>query len=262
MDKILAKYLEFDVAYYESFSTREDKPWGLLFHNESQPSYYDANHAHISEIPKDPQAVINEVKEFYESKQLTPRFYIYNWLNQAKLQSALKNNNFQSEEIVSPFQIWTGNIHEPKHKEGITCEKVTEDNYAEALEIECSIEEFGGKEVREKAFPEDFRNPSMTFYLLRYHGVACSVASIFEHNGQGRVESVATLKEYRGKGLIGSLISHVQAKAVAKGLEKFWIIPINEKIEKVYAKYEFETVGKFITGHAFLSGKSITELQG
>ena len=37
-----------DFAYLETFTKRINTPWGSIFCNESQPSYYDANHAHIS----------------------------------------------------------------------------------------------------------------------------------------------------------------------------------------------------------------------
>lgn len=45
-----------------------------------------------------------------------------------------------------------------------------------------------------------------------------------------------------------------------RGLDNLWVIPINEKVEKVYEKYGFETVEKIKTGHAFLEGKSIKEI--
>ena len=44
-------------------------------------------------------------------------------------------------------------------------------------------------------------------------------------------------------------------------LEKLWVHPINERVEKVYARSGFETVLNMQTGHAFLDGKSIKEIQ-
>lgn len=258
----LHKILKLDFAYLDTFTNRIDTSWGSLFYNEDQPAYYDANHAHIMEVPQHSDAVIEEVLQFYKDRNLTPRFYIYDYEKHAKFIEALQSYKFQVETLVSPVQLWNQEINEHKRNDKVTIERVTPDNFQEALEIECSIKELGGREVREKSFPEEFKHPSFTHYLLRFEGVACSTACLFEHDDQVRLESVATIEEYRGKGLIGELIYFLQAEVQNRGLENFWVFPINERVEKVYLKYGFYTVAKLTTGHAFLSGKSIKEIQG
>lgn len=259
---LLQKVLELDIAYLDTFTKRIDKSWGYIFYNEDQPAYYDANHAHILEVPLNPRAVIDEVVDFYSKKNITPRFYIYNLDEQSKLIEELISYPFHFEELVSPIQIWNKEIKDHKRNDRVTIEKVTEVNFNEALEIECSIKEFGGKKVREKAFSVEFKQPAFTYYLLRYDGAACATACLFEHKDQVRMESVATKEEYRGKGLIGELIYFLQAEVKNNGKDNLWVFPINEKIENVYAKYGFQTVGKFKTAHAFLNGKGIKEIQG
>jgi N-acetylglutamate synthase-like GNAT family acetyltransferase len=150
---------------------------------------------------------------------------------------------------------------EKERNENVKIELVTKDNYSEALHIECSIKELGGKAVREKAFEVEFNHPNFEHYLLRYNGSACSTACIFVSGNQARMESVATLEEYRGKGLIGELIHFIQVEVAKMGLENLWVFPINEKVEKVYQKYGFRTITQLKTGHAFLGGKSIAELR-
>jgi GNAT superfamily N-acetyltransferase len=262
MDTPLHKILELDIAYLDTFTNRINTSWGFIFHNEDQPAYYDANHAHIVDVPENSETVIEEVLHFYQDRNLTPRFYIYNLENQAKLIEALQSYQFQFETLISPVQIWTQEINEDKGNDRVTIERVTLDNFQEALKIECSIKELGGREVREKSFPEEFNHPAFTHYLLRYDGVACSTACLFEHEDQVRLESVATIEEYRGKGLIGELIYFLQAEVKKRDLKNFWVFPINERVEKVYLKYGFETVAKLPTGHAFLFGKSIKEIHG
>lgn len=259
---ILDKILELDKAYLDTFTNRVDTSWGAIFHNVDQPAYYDANHAHIVKIPDNPKAVIEEVLQFYNERNLPPRFYIYDFEKQETFIETVKNYQFQVESMVHPVQLWNQEIIDHTPNEKVTIEKVTADNFHEALEIECSIKELGGREVREKSLPEEFKHPAFTHYLLRYDGVACSTACLFEAGDQVRLESVATIEEYRGKGLIGELIYFLQ-KEVQKGdFENFWVFPINERVEKVYLRYGFKTVEKLITGHAFLYGKSIKELQG
>lgn len=211
-------------------------------------------------VPKEPESVINEVTQFYHEKNIVPRFYIYNLEQQTSFIEKLKSNHFRFEASVTPVQIWNKVQNEQNDNDQISIEKVTEVNFNEALAVECSIKELGGREVREKAFTTEFHHPSFTYYLLRYNGTACSTASIFEYDNQARMESVATLAAFRGKGLIGALIHFLQREVQKRGFENFWVFPINERVEKVYAKYGFETIGKINMGHAFLSGKSFKEI--
>ncbi len=257
----LQDILKLDFAYLETFSTRLSTTWGALFCNESQPMYYDANHAHINQVCEDPQLIIDEVNHFYLSRNIIPRFYIYNLEAQQALVDQLTSNQFGFEELISPVQLWDQKVLKKQKNLGTSIELVTKENYSEALHIECSIKEFGGKEIREKAFDVEFNHPGFVHYLLRYNGVSCATACIFVSNNQARMESVATLEEYRGRGLIGELIHYIQAEVAKKGLENLWVFPINEKIEKVYQKYGFKTVAKLKVGHAFLGGKSIKEIQ-
>ncbi|PDZ74353.1 GNAT family N-acetyltransferase, partial [Bacillus pseudomycoides] len=100
-----------------------------------------------------------------------------------------------------------------------------------------------------------YYDPEYKSTVYYYNGVACSIACIFEHEKQARMESVATIEKFRGKGLMGELIHFIQSEVMNRGLDNLWVIPINETVEKVYEKYGFETVEKIKTGHAFLEGK-------
>lgn len=257
----LQQLLMLDITYYETFSNRIDTSWGNLFWNENQPDYYDSNHAHIMDECLYPQSVIDEVISFYDSKKLIPRFYIYNVESQQKLITELKARNFRYEELVCPVQLWNNRVIVIPNNKRVTIERVTKENYEEALDIESSIKEFGGKEVIEKVFEEQFNHSSFTHYLLRFDGIACSTACIFEDGEQARMESVATIEQYRGKGLIGEIIQFIQKEVINRGINKLWVFPINESIEKVYQKYGFQTVEKLTNGHAFLAGKSINEIR-
>lgn len=258
----LKDILLLEFAYLETFTKRIETSWGSIFCNESQANYYDANHAHISDVYDEPKLIIDEVSDYYISRKIIPRFYIYNLDNQKPLISELKSNGFSYEELINPVQLWDNRIVEINNKNKTSIEKVTKENYLEALEIECSIKEFGGREIIKKVFEKQFNHPSFTHYLLRYDGVPCSTACIFEYNNQARLESVATFENFRGKGFVGEIIQFIQKEITNRGINKLWVFPINESIEKVYQKYGFQTVDKMKMGHAFLGGKSIKEIQG
>lgn len=250
-----------DCAYLSTFTTKIDTSWGMLFYNENQPNYYDANHAHIQQICDHPKSVIDEVSRFYQDKGIIPRFYLYNVEQLQAFISDAKAAHYRYEEFNSPVQLWNHKIIETETNSSVTIEKVTEENFHEAMEIEGSITEFGGMDTIKKVFREQFNHPAFTHYLLRYEGKACSTACIFVDGDQARLESAATLEAYRGKGLIGAIIQFIQNEIIKREITRFWVFPINETIEKIYQKYGFQTVGNLKNGHAYLEGKSIKEIQ-
>ncbi|NMH72522.1 GNAT family N-acetyltransferase [Bacillus sp. RO2] len=259
---VLKQLEELNFALLQSFSNRKDLPWGVMFWNQDQPDYYDANHARVSELPEQPEKVIDEVISFYEQIQVIPRFYLYNIESLTSFIHLLKEKGFQFEDFPELIQQWDGEVTPLTVNKNITIEKVTASNYPEAVEVECQIEEFGGRSVREKAFEMEFNDKRYTHFLLRYDGVPCSTACLFVHGNQGRVESVATIEAYRGKGLIGLLLQRIQQEAQTLQLEKLWIYPITKRVEKVYSRYGFSKALTLQTGHAFLGGKGIKEIQG
>lgn len=259
---LLKQIIDLDFALIQSFSNKKDRPWGTLFWNEHQPDYYDANHAHVSEQPDQPAQVMDEVISFYEEMKIVPRFYLHNLESLRSFINLLKEKGFRFEEFTQPIQLWDEEIIQLPVNQEITIEKVTTHNYGEALSVECQIQEFGGKAVREKAFESEFNDPRYTHYLLKSNGIPCSTACLFVHGNQARIETVATIEAYRGKGLIGWLLQHIQKEAQSLPLEKLWVHPINERVEKVYRRYGFATILTLQTGHAFLRGKGIKEIQG
>ncbi len=253
--------LAMDFAYLETFTERIDTDWGALFCNERQANYYDANHAHISSEVLDPDTVIDEVVTFYESKGIIPRFYIYNPEHQGRLLEALAHHHFLTEELISPVQLWDGHLKSMSlQPPTTTIERVDAHNVHEALHIECSITEFGGKETMEKVFMEQWNHPDYTHFLLRHEGIAVSTACLFAHGNQARLESLATLEAYRGKGFIGQLIRFVQHESSKQGLRKLWVFPINESVERIYGKYGFHTLDSLKSVHAFARGRSIRDI--
>jgi len=257
--ELFQKVQELDIAYLDTFTNRLNKDWGYIFYNQDQPNYYDANHAHLNEGQLEFDRIIHEVLDFYQSHNIIPRFYLHNSEKQARFLEKLTSCNFQYEELTSPIQIWNQSQSIHNQSENVTIEQVTTKNLNDAIFVECSITELGGK-IREKAFLQEFNHPSFTHYLLRYKGTPCSTACLFEYKDQIRMESVATIKEFRGKGLIGELIYFLQSEVTKRGIKDFWVFPINERVEKVYTKYGFKTIGKYTMIHAFLGGRSIKEI--
>lgn len=91
--------------------------------------------------------------------------------------------------------------------------------------------------------------------------MACCSANIFISGNQGRIESVVTTESYRGRGLIGYMLQHIQQQSVKLGLDNLWILPISEQVAKVYEKANFQSVGSIASIHAFTEGKSIQDIR-
>jgi len=264
LQEIFRLAAETDLSYIESFATRENYPWGALFWNTENPTYYDANHAHIFDPVREVEqvGVIEEVVAFYRAKNIIPRFYLYGGERHQSLIEQLKAKGFLIEELESPIQVWSGTFAEIQDHPEISIEAVTEANYDDAIMIISSIQELGGKEIRERAFAQEFRHPGFQHYLLRLKGVPVSVACTFTHGKNVLVESVATLSDYRGQGLIGYLLRHVQQVFTQSAGTTLWVYPINHLVEKVYQRYGFETVGELIHVHAYAAGKGVKEIRG
>jgi GNAT superfamily N-acetyltransferase len=253
---------ETDLAMKQTFAAMEAKPWGYLFSNRGNPLHYDANHAHIhiAPAPDQNESIVREVVRFYSEKEIFPRFYLYGQQEYQQLLDVLVHHQFRLEFFQTPVQVWTGAFAEVKPMSDIRIEPVTTENYEDCLLVE-SIDEFGGRAVREKAFALEFRNPAYRHYLLRWKGEPASTACLFRAGDCVRVESVATVAGYRGRGLIGHLLRYVQEKFARMGAAHLLVCPINEQVEKVYQRYGFDTVGHLPFVHAFRGGKGIHEIR-
>jgi len=257
----LEHIMQLDIEYIKSFSEMETWKEGVLFYNKDMPTYYDANHAHIWRKINNPNTLLTDIKKFYQSKSLIPRLYLYNVEENQSCVEALETQGFQYESFTDDVQCWNGEYTLLPHNPAIQIERVTETNMEEALAVEMSISTFGEPSLIKQAFEQTYQSPYFTYYLLKLDGIACCTANIFVSENQGRVESVATLESYRGRGLIGYILQHIQQESIKQGLEHLWILPINEQVAKVYDRANFKSVGKITSLHAFTEGKSINEIR-
>lgn len=254
---------ESDIAYKRFFSRMEERSWGYLFINEENPLHYDTNHAHPSGTVTDPseaECIVREVAEFFETKGIFPRFYLYQPEQQKVLTSVLEAHNFKIELLPSPIQLWQGKVTELESLPEVRIEPVTRDNWEDCLLVE-SIPELGGREIREKAFALEIAHPAFEHYLLRIDGEPASTLCLLRAGAIMRIENVATLPAFRGRGLIGHLIRHAQERFLQMGGKQLWVCPINERVEQVYTRYGFETVGNLTFAHAYRGGKGVLEIR-
>lgn len=71
----IEKMLELDKYFCEFFTNKEQRDYGILYHNTDNPLSYDSNHAHILNFDKDPVSIIQDIIRFYQHLNITPRVY-------------------------------------------------------------------------------------------------------------------------------------------------------------------------------------------
>lgn len=91
----LERIMQLDIEYVKSFSEVEVCREGILFYNQAIPSYYDANHAQIWRKIEQPDLFLQDIKDFYQSKSLIPRIYLYNLEENQLCIEALETHGFQ-----------------------------------------------------------------------------------------------------------------------------------------------------------------------
>ncbi|WP_051967963.1 GNAT family N-acetyltransferase [Brevibacillus thermoruber] len=261
--EILSIAEQTDIAYKRAFSGMEARSWGLLFVNEENPMHYDANHAHVFRPvagEAEAEAIVRETTAFFSQRGIIPRLYVYAPEDKQPLIAALERHGFQTESLPAPMQLWQGVLADVRPMEGIAIEPVTAANYDDCLIVE-SIPELGGRDVREKAFAMEFAHPDFAHYLLRVDGEPASSLCLLRAGEYMRVENVATLPAFRGRGLIGHLLRHAQERFLETGGARLLVFPINDRVERVYRRYGFVAVGEVRTLHAYRGGKGIREIR-
>lgn len=151
MDIWYKQFIDLEKAQSNNVTTDYVREWGILYCNEQNPGYYDANHAYVELPIENPESVISEVITFYEQRGLIPRFYVKNVEKDLLFLQLLKEQGFQYEEFEDILQVWTGNIISIQTDENIYIEKVTDKNEQAACEVICGVTEMGDPEMRKRA---------------------------------------------------------------------------------------------------------------
>lgn len=247
-----------DMEFFKTISNFIPTKWGGYYYNLDAPNYYDANHAHVdsNEINHDN---IDEIFSFYASKKITPRIYFYGDNNQDYYREVCHSSNFSYRRSTDRllFINTAENRELIQMSDGITIHHVKGDLCKEAIKLLSDIQEFGGEGIRESILIKQMSNSNFYYYILKINGEPCSVASIFNMGKVARLEDVATLEKFRGKGLIGELIDYIIFHLRRKGIDEVNVIPNNESSEGVYLKYGFQVKNEFITGYGLPISKFV-----
>ncbi|MFC2035819.1 GNAT family N-acetyltransferase [Chloroflexota bacterium] len=203
------KMLQSENTFYESFSSKIITDYGINYYNHLNPLSYDSNHAHILHISENPQQSIQDIVEFYQKRQLTPRIYgSFVDKELELLQPSLESSGFTVVIHDNTFlRFPTRQIQQIDSK--ASARRITQIS-DDIVELILTDEAAGDWEINVvKTVVKDRR---FHFFGLFYLGKCVSIGSINIMDGYTRFDNVKTHINYRrqhfGTRLIDYLVKY------------------------------------------------------
>lgn len=244
--EIAKRIIDTEYIFPKSFSNLRETDYGMLFYNEDNRDSHDSNHAIITKYNENTDfgRIIKEIKEFYLSKNLSPRIYSNLVPGQFdKIKDYLINHDFEYENYDNYYLIHTAEcrINEPYTL------KIKRINQGDDLSFIFKI--FEVMENRSGGADRVYKIVEKRIELPDYHmfvgyledGTPVTVAALEYINGTGLVDEVETAEAYRGKGY-------------ARQLTRFWVDwhYKNRKDNLLYLMYNNPIAGRIYREAGFV----------
>ena len=236
--EIAQKIINTEYIFPKSFSNLQETYYGMLFYNKDNPDSHDSNHAIISKYDEntDFDGIIKEIKEFYLSKNLSPRIYSNLIPGQLeKIKDCLIKHGFEFENYDNFYLIHTADckINEPHT---LNIRRINQgDDLSFIFKIFAVLENrSGGADRVYKIVKKRLHLPEYNMFVgYLEDGTPVTTAAIEYINGVALVDEVETAEEYRGKGY-------------ARQLTRFWVDwhYKNHKDCLLYLMYNNPTAGR------------------
>ena len=208
--------LRLQIELLRLYSRVIERPWGLLFYNRANPTYYEANGARLIRT-HDPDAAIEDIISFYQRRRLTPRVILDERTRPADMQNRLLERGFECGRSHFHIMVWTATqagpdaTHKPDAAVRIT--RATQRDLPHLVAIQAEDDPWARPEwLHERAQALLAAGP-VQIYLAWIGSVPASTALVYLGDDAGLVESVVTRPSYRGRGLASALIRQIQADA-------------------------------------------------
>lgn len=230
-----------EIYCFKTFSTPTDTTWGSLFYNPAIAERHDANHAEVVDPSTNPSSIIQEVRDFYHSKNIPARINFYDPAEHHPFKQILVDNDFENLDTESPTIFM-------KLTKKINLEDILDDrdslhvSFTPSLEVNSQT----GKDIA-SVLHSDWTYQNLVthndyFYFLLYDGPEpVSVLSFFLYDPfmLARLDDVVTVPTKRNNGYSSFLL-----KFACNWIQNNDFIPYlfvtNEIAKKVYIKTGFE----------------------
>lgn len=247
----LDKIFKEEDLFPREFASYETRDYGLLFYDEFNKDSYDSNHAVIVQDKiTDLDAVLCDIKEFYQSKGQSPIVY----------QAIAEEGYFvKNKELFEKhgFKVWEEEQHFMVPVEEnklvtnpeISVKRVKEWEEAFAVEIFEKAEEPWEIGVAKKMI----QNPNTIFFVAFYKNHPVGMTYGHERDGVCRYDYILVSKECRRIGVARALMNALVEYCKVQNIKNCSLWPAGESAEKIYLEAGFRTVAVKKAGRAAMA---------
>lgn len=240
---MLKRLVEHNSGYYSVISKLETRSWGRLYYNPENPDHHDSNHAEgINTTLRNLPQVINEIEEFYISRDLTPRIRVNQFDQPSEVEPVLLERGYTVRPASYRIMLWNNILAQPIMRPGITVEKVGVHNRAEALHILIGERSWGTPSMLTALFAKEFAHSDVNYYLVRKDGTPAATGFLYYHDGLAKIENVRTIPAFRGQGCAAALVRHIQSEYTSRGGQGLYLLA-GDAVMGLYLKQGFDDLG-------------------
>lgn len=232
--------IELDLTLAYVHSQVEERPWGLLCANPANPDHHDSNSARRVRAER-PAEAIAQLTAFYRGLGLTPRAKVDDLTVPRDFVARLEAEGYSTVATVLQVMTWAGKAPgRPELAPGVTITRAGPEQLAEVTRVQA--EGFGASESGWIAgfLRAELAHPAVRCYLAYVEGVAAASLSVLDAQPIGLISNVATVPEFRGRGLATALVALAQMESRGPLLLEV----VEENAERIYRRAGFETRGE------------------
>jgi len=232
------------------FTDMEEHDFGLIFYNADNYDSHDSNHAVILNSDNYGETV-KYIKEFYLSKNLSPRIYSAFKDGQLDdLRAILESNGFTAEDYgQTDFLVRNGksNITEPFT---LDFRRFTEND---DLSVCAQIFDSDTTVRTQKVVERRVLCPDYHLYIGYADEIPAVMASMqFDENMTARLDEVETAEKFRGRGYARQMTRHLTNLFERSGGKLFFTWAANDTAQRVYLQGGFDVKYKLPSWSAYI----------
>ena len=203
-------------------------------------------------VTGDVSGALRRLRSEFEARQRTPRFEYVDALA-PMLASQLRDAGYR-QEAEARLMVCTRDSHVPfRAPEGLTFSVLSPDSPREEVREFCVTTRKGFSPGESVVVSDDEVSKTIAdlkdgrAFLARMNGQPVSGGLISPpHQGTSELAGVATLQEWRGRGIGAALVSRAAEEAFARGVEVLFLSAISEEAGRLYERVGFRFVTRML----------------
>jgi GNAT superfamily N-acetyltransferase len=242
---IKTSILREEAEFPKLFTNFEEREYGILFHNTDAPTSQDSNHAILyPDNITDFRKVLLDIKDFYQSKRLTPRIYqpfVTGYFADRK--DILDACGYTFEIFgINKIMLLSGENTIDKNKRRLDIRRITEWNERLAADVYIPSEEEYAIQPTKNSLKYDHN-----YFFAGWLGdeIAAVVNFCRSEYNCTRFEYILTAEKHRGNGYAREILSHAVEFCKQHGFPNCYQWPAHETSERLCYDAGFRTLFEF-----------------